>query len=66
MLLSVFHCNGTAAEGAGVAIRQALGSLRFYNGLPCQTSLNAANTAAFGGAGFERRFELCDDDGGVI
>jgi hypothetical protein len=49
-----------------VVIGQALGSLRFYNGLPCQTSLNAANTAAFGGTGFERRFELCDDDGEVI
>ena len=55
-----------SGRGAGVAIGQTLGSFCFYNGLPRQTSLNAAKPAAFGGTGFERRLELCDDDGEVI
>jgi hypothetical protein len=49
-----------------VAISQTLGAFCFYNSLPCQTSLNAAKPAAFGGTGFERRLELGEDDGEVI
>jgi hypothetical protein len=43
-----------------------LGPFCFYNGLPRQTSLNAAKPAAFGGRGFERRLEPGEDDGEVI
>jgi hypothetical protein len=49
-----------------VAIGQTLGAFCFYNGLPRQTSLNAAKPAAFGGTGFERRLEPGEDDGEVI
>jgi len=55
-----------SGRSAAVAIGQTLGAFCFYNGLPRQTSLNAAKPAAFGGTGFERRLEPGEDDGEVI